>query len=350
MDPTDHQNGRTPPSTRYRGSKAKLLSWIWTHLQSLDFHSALDGFGGTASVSYLLKSHGKEITYNDNLKFNYHVGHALIANSRVRLTDEDVKFLLKRHRGITYDDFITRTFRGVYFTKQENEWLDMVIQNIQHLPGPYKRSVAYFALFQACLIKRPYNLFHRKNLYMRLANVERSFGNKTTWDTSFEQHFKRFVSEINEAIFNSGVTCQATNYDALEVPNDYDLVYLDAPYISKKGQMDDYLWLYHFLEGIVDYDNWSDHIDFSQKHRPFQKERPTWSDEKHILNYFRDILDHYRNSTLVLAYRNDGLPREEELVKLMKQFKKKVKVVHYGEYQYALSSNGHSRELMIIGR
>jgi adenine-specific DNA methylase len=185
---------------------------------------------------------------------------------------------------------------------------------------------------------------------MRLANVERSFGNKTTWDTSFEQHFKRFVSEINEAVFNSGVTCRATNYDALEVPNDYDLVYLDAPYISKKGQMDDYLWLYHFLEGIVDYDHWSDHIDYSQKHRPFQKERPTWSDEKQILNYFRDILAHYRNSTLVLAYRNDGLPREEELVKLMKHFKKKVKVVHYGEYQYALSSNGHSRELMIIGK
>lgn len=220
MDLSDRKNGRTPPSTRYRGSKAKLLGWIWTNLQSLDFESALDGCGGTASVSYLLKSHGKEVTYNDNLRFNYHVGHALIANSRVRLNDEDVEFLLKKHRGIKYDDFISRTFRSVYFTKQENEWLDMVIQNINHLRGPYKKSVALFALFQACIIKRPYNLFHRKNLYMRLANVERSFGNKTTWDTPFEKHFRRFVGEINAAIFDSGITCRAINCDALEVSND----------------------------------------------------------------------------------------------------------------------------------
>jgi len=349
MDLANHKNGRRPPSTRYRGSKAKLLNWIWSHLQLLEFESALDGCGGTASVSYLLKSHGKQVTYNDNLKFNYHVGHALIANSRVRLADEDLKFLLSKHRGIKYDDFVTRTFRGVYFTKQENEWLDMVIQNIQHLRGPFKKSVAYFALFQACLIKRPYNLFHRKNLYMRLANVERSFGNKTTWDTPFEQHFKRFVSEINEAVFDSGVVCQAINYDALEITDDYDLVYLDAPYISEKGQMDDYLWMYHFLEGLVDYASWSERIDFSQKHRPFQKERPSWKDEKQILQFFREILDHFRKSTLVLSYRNDGLPTERELVKLMKQFKKKVRVVHYGEYQYALSSNGHSKEIMIIG-
>jgi adenine-specific DNA methylase len=184
---------------------------------------------------------------------------------------------------------------------------------------------------------------------MRLANVERSFGNKTTWDTPFEQHFKRFVSEINEAVFDSGVVCQAINYDALEITDDYDLVYVDAPYISEKGQMDDYLWMYHFLEGLVDYTSWPQRIDFSQKHRPFQKERPSWKDEEQILQFFREILDHFRKSTLVLSYRNDGLPTERELVKLMKQFKKKVRVVHYGEYQYALSSNGHSKEIMIIG-
>lgn len=113
--------------------------------------------------------------------------------------------------------------------------------------------------------------------------------------------------------------------------------------------MDDYLWMYHFLEGLVDYVNWPERIDFSQKHRPFQKERPSWKDERQIVKFFRQIIQHFRKSTLVLSYRDDGLPTERELVKLMKEFKKKVRVIHYGEYQYALSSNGHSKELMIIG-
>src|SRR6185503_2569218 len=85
------------PSTRYRGSKAKLLDWLWRGLSPLSFDSVLDAFGGTASVSYLLKSKEKKVTYNDNLSFNYHIGRALIANSRATLSREDVEFLLTRH-------------------------------------------------------------------------------------------------------------------------------------------------------------------------------------------------------------------------------------------------------------
>jgi len=63
-----------------------------------------------------------------------------------------------------------------------------VIYN-DNLEDEYEQAIAYFALFQACIIKRPYNLFHRKNLYVRMAKVKRSFGNKKTWDSSFEEMF-----------------------------------------------------------------------------------------------------------------------------------------------------------------
>ena len=55
---------RTPPSTRYQGSKLKLLPFIGSHLSDLEFESALDAFGGTGSVSYMLKARGKAVTYN----------------------------------------------------------------------------------------------------------------------------------------------------------------------------------------------------------------------------------------------------------------------------------------------
>lgn len=36
------------PSTRYQGSKLKLVEWIWQSMKHLDFESALDAFGGTS--------------------------------------------------------------------------------------------------------------------------------------------------------------------------------------------------------------------------------------------------------------------------------------------------------------
>lgn len=55
------------PSTRYQGSKAKLMPWMWEHLKRLDFTTALDAFGGSGVVSYWLKRQGKQVTYNDYL-------------------------------------------------------------------------------------------------------------------------------------------------------------------------------------------------------------------------------------------------------------------------------------------
>jgi adenine-specific DNA methylase len=83
--------------------------------------------------------------------------------------------------------------------------------------------------------------------------VERSFGNKTTWDTSFEEHFRQFVDEANQAIFCNGRQNKAVNSDVFDVTGDYDLVYIDTPYVSQKGIGVDYLGFYHFLEGLANY-------------------------------------------------------------------------------------------------
>ena len=178
------------PSTRYQGSKAKLVRWIWDLVEDLSFDTVLDAFGGTGVVGYWFKQKSKQVTYNDILRFNYLVGLAMIENNTTHLTDEDVESLLFRQPGQKYRTFIADAFKDIYYTDEENRWLDLVVQNIAMLSDPYRRALAYYALFQACLVKRPFNLFHRKNLYLRFADVERSFGNKTTWDTPFEVHFR----------------------------------------------------------------------------------------------------------------------------------------------------------------
>ena len=119
---------RPPPSTRYQGSKFKLLDWIWENLRSLDFDTVLDAFGGTGCVSYLLKVHGKSVTYNDYLRSNHLIGTALIENNDTTLSPNDVSNILRRDLTARYDDLIATTFDAIYFTAEENAWLDVACQ------------------------------------------------------------------------------------------------------------------------------------------------------------------------------------------------------------------------------
>lgn len=340
----------TFPATRYQGSKLKLVNWIWDHIKDLPCDTALDAFGGTGCVSHTLKGKGVQVTYNDLLRFNYLIGVALIENDHIRLSAEDVDWILAEHDAITYPSFIADTFQDIYFTDEENRWLDRVSTNIRHLENHYKQALAYFARFQACIIKRPYNLFHRKNLYLRTADVERSFGNKTTWDTPFQTWFRQFVSEANEAVFSNGRSNRAFNQDAFEIdPTPYDLVYIDPPYVSANGTGVDYLSFYHFLEGMVDYENWPQRIDHRTKHRKLKHKKSVWADKNRIHGAFDRLFAHFADCILVVSYRENGIPAPEELKKLLQRHKGRVDELHTHDYQYVLS-NGTTKELLFIAQ
>lgn len=335
------------PSTRYQGAKTKLLTWIWECIKDLKFNSVLDAFGGTGSVAYLLKKKGKKVIYNDNLKFNYLVGLALIENNKITLSDADIEFVLKRDKSIKYPTFITETFKNIYYLDTENEWLDKTVTNINALEDRHKRALAYFALFQSCIIKRPFNLFHRKNLYIRTADIKRSFGNKVTWDNSFDFYFKKFSIEVNKAVFDNHLINKAYNTDIFNLPEDIDLVYIDTPYISSKGIGIDYLDFYHFLEGLTDYKNWYKKIDWETPNKRFRKQYSIWLDKNQIKSGFDRLFEKFKKSTLVISYRSDGIPSIDELLELLHKYKKKVFKANHMRYKYALSKNISKESLLI---
>lgn len=339
----------TFPSTRFQGSKLKIIDWIWDAIKNLSFNTALDAFGGTGSVGYMLKSKGKKVTYNDILKFNWYIGMALIENDHTNLSEKEVRFLLERHNNVKYPAFVHETFKEVYFTDEENRWLDMIVTNIGLLDSIYKKAIAYFALFQACIIKRPYNLFHRKNLYIRLSDVKRSFGNKTTWDTLFEVHFRQFAAEANQAVFCNGQRNKALNQNVFDIDGNYDLVYIDTPYISQKGGGVDYLGFYHFLEGLVNYSEWPGMIDYKTRHKRLKGTGSVWTDKDKILSAFDRLFKKFEESILVISYRADGIPSINELITLLKEYKTDVEKLRRKNYKYVLSTN-HTEEVLLIGK
>lgn len=335
------------PSTRYQGSKSKFLDWIWHEISDIRFHTALDAFGGTGSVAYMLKDKGKSVCYNDILPFNHLIGKALIENTHVTLSDSDVESLIHKKEKVTYPSFIFDNFHDIYYTDEENEWLDMVRYNIADMDDEYKQALAWFALFQSCIIKRPYNLFHRKNLYVRMSDVERSFGNKKTWDTPFEAHFRNFAREANNAVFDNGQPCISCNGDAMDVKGHYDLVYIDTPYLNSKGVGVDYADFYHFLDGLVNYDQWGSMIDYRSKHLRLKRTYSIWNDKEQINNGFSCLIDKFADSVLVFSYRSNGIPSVEELSSLLLQRGRSVSIRYSGDIKYALSDT-KSKEVLII--
>ena len=335
------------PSTRYQGSKYKVIEWIDYYTKELEFDSVLDAFGGTGCVGYMFKKNGKQVFYNDSLKFNHYIGLALIENLKVRLKDKDIEFILKKHKDIQYPAFIFDTFHDIYFTDKENEWLDVVITNISKLENKYKKAIAFYALFQSCIIKRPYNLFHRKNLYIRTASVERSFGNKKTWDTPFEDHFRKFVDEANNAVFDNGKKNKAYYSDIFDLDVKTNLVYIDTPYISAKGVGVNYFDFYHFLEGVVFYEQWPDLIDEKSKHKKIKSGRNEWCNKGEIHGAFERLFEKFKDSILVVSYRDDGTPTIPELVEMLRKYKKVVEVKKLN-YKYALSKSASKEALIIV--
>jgi len=349
---------RLVPTTRYQGSKRKILPWLYDNFNDLEFSTVLDGFGGTGSVSYLLKRMGKRVTFNDILASNCLTGIALIENDSVKLDKEDIDFLLHEN-GFTYRSFIRDTFKGIYYRQDENKLLDIMTLNIKMLSEKYdgeilsrKQALAYHVLFQACLCKRPFNLFHRKNLSLRTSRkVERTFGNKKTWDTSFRKLLLKFNDEVSQKIFSNEQKNKAICGDIMKIRNkSFDLVYLDPPYMrldEKKPK--DYHSLYHFLDGLTDYDNWAQKIDLNTKNRRLIKEENLW-DSNSMEDNFDALFRKFKDSIIVVSYGEPGNPPISKIKELLSRYKTRVKIVKK-EYKYRLNrGNGHGLyEVLIIG-
>jgi len=296
----------------------------------------------------MFKSRRKQVFYNDLLKFNYYIGIALIENSNVLLNNNDVEFILTKHENIDYPDFIVRKFQDIYFTNDENKWLDFVATNIKLIGNRYKQALAYYALFQSCIIKRPYNLFHRKNLYIRNSDVKRSFGNKTSWDAPFDFYFRKFAREGNKAVFSNGCDNLACNYDVFNIELKADLVYIDTPYISSKGNGINYADFYHFLEGLISYEQWESLIDEKSLHKKIKSTKNVWCSAKDIYYAFEVVFDKFKDSIIVLSYRDDGIPTVGELVRMLSKYKREIRI-HKLDYKYVLS-NRFSKEILIVAQ
>jgi len=339
------------PATRYQGSKRRLLPALAGIFARLEFGTALDPMCGTGAVAYLLKTMGKAVTAADALAFNAAAARALVEN------DGEIAGPLAGDLARGLPDpaappgLVETAYDGIFFEREENRFIDQILPRINALPSP-RRELALWCLGQACLRKRPYNLFHRANLAMRRRDVPRGFGNKATWDTPFPAHLERLAAAADRAVFAGARPCRAGRGDVLEAdPAGFDLVYLDPPYVSGRGTGVDYLDFYHFLEGLAEPAGWEGRILHRYRHKPLRgRGAGPWSHPARIAGAFEAAIERFAPAVLVISYRSDGIPSVSEIAGWLGRAGKRVEVVDIGRYTYALSTNRRSREVVLVGR
>jgi adenine-specific DNA-methyltransferase len=339
------------PSTRFYGSKRKLLPWIYSNVVHLEFETALDLFGGSASVSLLFKIMHKSVVYHDGFRFNEDVGRTLLAKEIPMSRSDLVLFL---NRVVPRGGLISKMFDGIFYTNEENRWLDgFVTQLSDEQLSPERISLLRYLLYQACLKKRPFNLFHRANLRLRAnGGVKRSFGNLATWERSFDLHILQAYDELPHDNPTQGPECMVLSSQNVEdIPAGYDLVYIDPPYVSSSEQRnwDNYWRRYHFLEGLARYEEWEQFIDPHSNIRLLAQPEwiAGWSRRCTFAERLFALIEKHRHSIVVLSYVADAHPRDDEIKSFFESKFFKV-AIDTKTHTHALSPST-KRELLFIG-
>lgn len=343
------------PNTRYQGSKKKIINDIY-HLMITHFKPAhiLDLFGGSAICSLYFQMKNIKTTYNDILKFNSINANGMLDNDLNNIPSvEDIEMIFKPVSTIEYTSFIYDTFKDIYYTDDENKQLDIFRENIKHYSNENikKKDVMYYFIFQSLISKRPYNLFHRKNLSMRTSDVERNFGNKTTWEKPFIAHMQKFRKELIKLyeqkqtidIANTNIINMSYNKIPDEILSDIDTIYIDPPYFKNDCKDSQYFDNYHFLEGFIS-ESWDADIDFSTKHLKLKTTKDNIIENADKM--FDDIIEKYGNKNLVISYNTKAFPKVSDIETKLKKIYNKV-ITTQIDYKYALSK-AKSQEVLIL--
>ena len=180
------------PGTRYMGSKEKLLPALFETFNELEFNSALDLMSGTGVVSYLFKSMGKEVISNDYMHMNHVIAKALIKNNSSKIAQLEAKKLIKLN---TSSRFVSETFDGLYYDKDDSNMIDNIRNNINELSNLTRKNIALTALIRSCIKKRPRGIFAYTGL--------RYNDGRKDLRLSLNEHFLSNIEIINNAIFTN---------------------------------------------------------------------------------------------------------------------------------------------------
>lgn len=316
------------PSTRFMGSKNKMLDEIWQACNKFDFDSVLDLFSGSGIVSYMFKSQGKTVYSNDYMAMSAVYTKAMVENNFVTLSLLEATKLLRPTR--RNDHFVAETFKDLYYSDEDNDLIDRIRANIKSVQDPFKRSIAMAALIRACIKKRPRGIFTYTG--------HRYDDGRRDLQTALKDHFINAVELVNNAVFNNEKINLSKRGDAMLFTGKPDLVYMDPPYYSKLSD-NEYVRRYHFVEGLAC--DWKDvEFQWHTSTKKFKNYPTPFSSRKGAGDAFDKLFQKFKDSIIVVSYSSNSLPTLDEMVALLEKYKR-VEVVQI-DYRYSFGNQNNN--------
>jgi adenine-specific DNA-methyltransferase len=340
--PSGADRVRSFPRLRYMGSKYRLATELAGVFTELGGQTALDAFSGSGVVSYLLKSLGLAVTANDFLTFPAVIAQATVVNQDQTLSPADIE----RVCGPAADDrdFIQETFRGLYFTGPDLEFLDSAWSHVDRMSG-HKRALAIAALVLAAARRQPRGVFTFTDL--------RYDDGRRDLRLSLREHFRAAALDYSQVVFDSGRRCAAGSGDVFDLPGGgHDIVYLDPPYAPPRDD-NCYIKRYHFLEGLSVY--WrGQSIMESTRTKKLEKRYTPFSYKRTVTDALRRTFDQFRDSSIVLSYSSNAVPDAAAIEALLRAAKADVQVRRidhtYSFGTHAAATRRGVSEYLFIGR
>lgn len=336
------------PSTRFYGSKMRQLDWLRDEFVNIQGKSVLDAFGGTGAVSHLWRNLGWNVTYNDTFTFNGISAKAIFSKSTHIYSEEHIKHFLDSIKPVT--GFIAQTFHQLYFFHAENEWLDGLALRLEDEDTTFRNLVLHCA-FQACLQKRPFNLFHRANLYLRTSTSEVKFGNRTTWARPFPELMLKAYREVARMQASQMLlpVSVAEPTAAMNLNGDFDAVYIDPPYFKLRKKTESYLERYHFLEGFARYREWPNLIVPKSPLKQIRRDAvQEWAERPNFRQNLVELIQKHKSRQVILSYVSGEYPTESDLLEIFEDNFPRVRLARRS-FSRALSKKRFF-EILLIGR
>ena len=316
------------PSTRFMGSKEKLLNYIWGVASQFEFETVLDLFSGSGVVSYMFKAQNKQVFSNDYMAFSANITKALVEDNNVVLTEKDLEIIL--NEDTVTDHFVSATYKDLYFYDEDNAFIDIVRANLRKLKNENKEALVLMALVRACLKKRPRGIFTYTGY--------RYDDGRRDLTLTLKEQFLEAVEAVNNAVFDNGKANFSHHGDAMFTEQKADLVYIDPPYYSPLSD-NEYVRRYHFVEGLVR--DWQGvEMQWHTKTKKFKSYPTPFSTQKGAYEAFDQLFEHHQNSIIIVSYSSNSLPNKEDMVEIMKKYKRNVDVVSV-DYKYSFGNQGH---------